>query len=217
MKANVDALCQSGKNVSPNAQEGGTFAGIAMIDAQQGGAAATKFLAIGAKNVPGEVLEGCFFALAKSTQAEDMKVLEQWVKCPDPEVRYRVARGIAYAVRSPGGGGSGTQFIERLRVDPSPLVRAEAAIAAMESSPNLSTAIDGAMALEDVDAKTLAKPRMSLLHLAATGDSGDATTLFLDLCHSIEKATKKPLDARPNMNLGRTREVIREARHNTRH
>jgi hypothetical protein len=223
LKANVDALCQSAKGVAPNPQEGGTFAGLAMIDPREGGAAATKFLgAVGnvagvTKNVPGEVLEGCFFALAKSTQNEDMKVLEQWVKNPDPDVRYRAARGIAYAVRSPGGCGAGSQFIERLRVDPNPLVRAEAAIAAMESSPNLSTAIDGAMALEDVDAKTLNKPRASLLHLAATGEGGETTTLFLDLCRSIEKATKKSLDARPNMNLGRTREVIREARHNTRH
>jgi hypothetical protein len=120
-------------------------------------------------------------------------------------------------VRSPGGAGNGTAFIERLRVDPSPLVRAEAAIAAMESSPGTASGLDGALALQDLDATTLAKSRASLLHFAATGESGDGTTLFLELCRSIEKATKKPLEARPGMNLGRTREVMREAMKNTRH
>ncbi|HZV01895.1 MAG TPA: hypothetical protein VFF73_34605, partial [Planctomycetota bacterium] len=211
----LDVLSQK-KLWDPN--DAGVIAGLALCDTKAGGEAARKLLQI--KDLPPEVKEGCFFALAKSGADEDTKALTEWAKKPDENVRALVAGGIGYAVRSPGGASSGNLLIERLRLDPSALVRAEAAIAYMERQTDVGALMDGALALDCQDKELLKKQRGGILHLAATGDMGNETTLFLDLCHSYDRCATKfgvsKLEARPGINQGRFREIIRTARQNAR-
>jgi hypothetical protein len=211
----LDVLSQK-RLWDPN--DAGVIAGLSLCDSRAGGEQARKLLQI--KDLPPEIKEGCFFALAKSGADEDTKVLTEWAKKPDESVRALVAGGIAYAVRSPGGASSGNLLIERLRLDPSALVRAEAAIAYMERQTDVAALLDGALALDCQDKELLKKQRGGILHLAATGDMGNDTTLFLDLCHAYDHCASKfgvpKLEARPGINQGRFREIIRTARQNAR-
>jgi hypothetical protein len=213
IKANIDFMIAGKRGWNPD--DGGVPAGLAMLDPTEGGLAARRLLEIA--DFPPEARDGCFFALAKSNVPDDAKALDLWARKSDDKIREAVARGIGYAVRT-GGAPNGAALIDRLRVDPNPLVRAEAAIAAMELGKDSLALIDGALAMDPADRHILEKPRSGALHLAATGDHGDQTTLFLDLCRSWEKAAKDraKLEARFGMSLGRVREVIRLARANSR-
>ncbi len=207
LKQVVDVLCDK-KHFLPT--DAGVPAGIALIDPKEGGTAAVRLLS--QEKAPIEVREGCFFALAKSGDGEDLKALGEWARKPDPDVRAHVARGIACAVRSPGGAGGVGAVLERLRIDPSPLVRAEAAIAYMEEAHDSGSLLEGALALDPADKKLLDRARGGILAAAATGDSGDVS-LFLDLCRAYDHAAKEHrLEARPVMSQGRIREIIRLAR-----
>ena len=192
--------------------DAGVPAGLALLDPNEGGAAARKLLELG-DALPADVREGCFFALAKSSHGDDAKALADWARKPDEKVRESVARGIGYAARSPGGATNGSPLIDRLRVDPSAPVRAEAAIAAMEVGRE-GALLDGALALDPQERQVVEKMRTSVLHVLATGETGERTPLFIDLCRSWEKLGKdKPkLEARAGMSQGRVREVIRLAR-----
>src|SRR5581483_6179706 len=210
------ALIVNQKRMGPD--DAAVPAALALIDATEGGAAARKLLELGDAVIP-EVKEGCFFALAKSSAPDDQKALADWARKPDEKVRELVARGVGYAVRSPGGAsGAASGLVDRFRVDPSWAVRAEGALAALELGHDAGPLLDGALAMDPTDHHLVEKLRAGTLHLIATGEWGDQTTLFLDLCRQWEKLAKEraKLDARPGMSLGRVREVIRTARANSR-
>ncbi len=198
------------KRFLPN--DAGVPAGLALLDGNEGGAAARKLLELG-DNLPLDMKEGCFFALAKSSHGEDAKALNEWARKGDEKIREAVARGVGYAIRC-GTATNGAALVDRLRVDPSPAVRAEAAIAAMELGRDPSALLDGALAMDPADRHVVEKTRTTILHLAATGEIGERVPVFIDLCRSWEKLGKdKPkLEARAGMSQGRVREVIRLAR-----
>jgi hypothetical protein len=166
-------------------------------------------------DVPDGFLDALSFALARSATGEDRLLLEKAASHHRERARVGVARALALASRIESGSFPRIprSLLDRLRVDPSPRVQAEAALASAAAGHE-SALQDLALAL-DLDPDVLAGPRSGPVVLLGEPER-DGASLREELALAFDRIAFArgllPLGLRPESGEGRLREAIREAR-----
>lgn len=192
-------------------EDAASVACLARLSPARGGAAARKYLDAARRNKEAEVLTAIAMALAYAEDDEGLKLLARDL---DPTVRAAVARGISLAVVSRAEGILAQPVMDDLRVDPDPAVRAEIAVA--RGFLGLDRAGEEIVAALSCRDEVLDVPgrgyggRSIIGALAQTGDLANlrcALWAAYDACSPGEGPYY-----RPEMNLARRRELLREVR-----